>query len=648
MGEYLRGPSLNGLDIKRSEIEGAKSSIEFRLRDSRTVLSNVRKDIKEREDVLFSRLDTLCTQDAVRKSKIILPNVDTSSVNAGNGVCLLNSIIYVPHEGVGSLLPNQRIRKYIKAGKESKDEKSRGSYSFEAAFGDGSNDFVIKASKRSHPDWDNTLHECIVGMFGLNKLRGDIPNFAYIYGAFMCSPPVIDEHGKVLSWCGYSEEKVPYVVYENVSSTTLSDALASMDSLTFLNILLQITFALRRAHAEIKYTHYNLRARAVFIKNMITSASIKYITDRGEEYLRTDKLAMITDYSTSHMVYDGREYGNPNLIKYGIMARKSYPMADIYRLIYTCQTDKNVEGNPSLKGLISRIAKFFVASGKLESPTLPSIPRVRSVSFDDFSNFVRKINNSMGFLSTSFTVLYTSDSGELRVKDGPITDLISYYDVVSYDSSLKDQLNFDYPGALRAQKEKLQVLTQSIENMKIEMDKYRISLEDIPKEKLKARLAEETTVQKIRNMYILIAGMSDVIENMKVMYTITDKVVEEQNAETKTRDKRTLAELLQRFQTASSESLLELNMLMDKNRRILNIFVASASFPELLKKKPYLRWYAKDRVLMDKTLLKKREVTMPIVTVTAPVSSTTTTSRRRVETTTIIEPDSDEDGDEPY
>ena len=42
-----------------------------------------------------------------------------------------------------------------------------------------------------------------------------LPNFAYIYGGFKCSGPILNDNNKVVDWCVNNNYSVNYILYEN-------------------------------------------------------------------------------------------------------------------------------------------------------------------------------------------------------------------------------------------------------------------------------------------------------------------------------------------------------------------------------------------------------------------------------------------------
>src|SRR5437667_11099470 len=70
-------------------------------------------------------------------------------------------------------------------------------YTYRADLDNVDNVFVIKEPRT---DKTGLIHEYFIGRH-MNKLRQFIPNFAYIYAAFTCSPVTQTEGPEIKQWC---------------------------------------------------------------------------------------------------------------------------------------------------------------------------------------------------------------------------------------------------------------------------------------------------------------------------------------------------------------------------------------------------------------------------------------------------------------
>lgn len=221
--------------------------------------------------------------------------------------------------------------------------------------------FIVKVPKVSSTQSveepsDTLWHEYFVGTFGTNKLRAlDIPNFAYIYGRFQCSPPITDNRS-VVAWCNKSKPAVNYLLYENITpAITMRQYVASCTFNQFLNKYLQVLLALSKANEVIDFTHYDLHDENVLIRQVQQEFYIQY----DKLYLLTDAVATIIDYGKSHIVYDGQHFGDHFLSEYGVFPDHSFPLHDAYKFLLMSMQAMINAGNYACFQGAARILTFF-------------------------------------------------------------------------------------------------------------------------------------------------------------------------------------------------------------------------------------------------------------------------------------------------
>lgn len=215
-------------------------------------------------------------------------------------------------------------------------------------FGSIQNSFIIKIP-RNYSSPYRTAHEIFVAYTSTNKLRQKIPNFAYVFTGFLCSKPLfplpIGSERQPTSFCTSTSQKtnVSYVIYEKIQSypgapetTNLTRYITKCSATQFLNIYLQILYSLHMAYKSYGFTHYNLNTDKVEIRFLLSENTIAYETDNIAneeiEYLETDSIATITDYSFARVVYVNHSYGVSGHYQQGINPRQGHPLYDAYKL----------------------------------------------------------------------------------------------------------------------------------------------------------------------------------------------------------------------------------------------------------------------------------------------------------------------------
>lgn len=202
---------------------------------------------------------------------------------------------------------------------------------------------VIKEPR--NPKDEDVIHEIFVSIMGTNLLRRSIPNFAYVYSHFLCTPSVIDDSTKqVTSFCGEGDTKVLHTVYEAIAPATDAFKIAQTQNLLqYLSMIMQIALALQVAYETIDFQHGDLHGENVLFRDVSEQLRgrydygndpvefyIPYETKAGKFYLLANGVATIIDFGRSSIKHQGELYG---LNEPGVLSSwdKSYPIADLFR-----------------------------------------------------------------------------------------------------------------------------------------------------------------------------------------------------------------------------------------------------------------------------------------------------------------------------
>jgi hypothetical protein len=229
-----------------------------------------------------------------------------------------------------------------------------------ASIGDKSDLFQIIIKTAIDPKDDDLMHEAFVGLVGTNKLREEIPNFSFIYGAFKCDGPIMPGKGKeVKNFCtGKKGSIVTYALYENIKGKTVKDAISSIRADEFLNIYLQVLLAINYAGLKCDFTHFDLHSENVILRKLQKSVGVKYPTQTlGNLYIYTDVIPTIIDYGYSHIKYKNNDYGH--FIVSSSDSFKSYPLHDAYKFLMFCAFWAYEFKNTYIIAICKEIHKFF-------------------------------------------------------------------------------------------------------------------------------------------------------------------------------------------------------------------------------------------------------------------------------------------------
>jgi len=345
----------------------------------------------------------------------------------------------------GGLTENERIRYWLHADRQIGSESVFG-YAISTSFDDSDNLLVVKAPRPGVGPGDG-VHEYIVGALALNNIRKYVPNFAYVFGTFDCSSPVIGANKEIDTWCGY-QPGVNYVIYENVNpSTPLGNLNKSIGFDKFLNYYLQIMLALRVAYSKYDFTHYDLHDQNVLVRKLDRMVAIPYDTPKGKRYIVTDSIATVIDYGQSHVKIDGKSFGFYGLEAYGTLADHSFPLFDAYKLLLmsmrTMLTSNNINAFNGaatlLKFFTRQEAKEVVKSQSKLYYVLPRIDKTLSATLDDYIDYILSLYSASASLTSDIPVLECTAEqcnspraslSWLKISDKPeASGLIDLYDL---------------------------------------------------------------------------------------------------------------------------------------------------------------------------------------------------------------------------
>jgi hypothetical protein len=158
---------------------------------------------------------------------------------------------------------------------------------------------IVKSSKSEVNQ--EYLHESFIGMKGVNELRKKIPNFVYTLGYFYTENNNIN----------IIQEKITgYSLYEYINSKHLF----KMDE--FIFILIQIMLSLQYAQENIGFVHWDLTPWNIILERHDRNINFNYSFVNCSTFsLKTNIIPVLIDFGNSHIIRDGKHYGNINKYK---------------------------------------------------------------------------------------------------------------------------------------------------------------------------------------------------------------------------------------------------------------------------------------------------------------------------------------------
>lgn len=264
-------------------------------------------------------------------------NSVTADLHANIG-CMLDSIMspiktndpkikdYVPS-------PRQEFKYAINKIKQIGDDSAFG-YALRGSLSDKSNMFVIKSPR--NPEVDELSHEAVVGLYAMNNLRRYLPNYMYVYSYTKCSPPLLSNK-ETLTWCAADKPGVSYLINENVRDARslgefIKDPKITKDDVWV--VFLQLFNALNLAYEKYEFTHYDMHAGNVLVREYSRIMAIPFYkngTIRG--YMASKYIPYIIDYGNTRVKLGKFNCGRLALGSYVKNPLQAFPLHDVYKII---------------------------------------------------------------------------------------------------------------------------------------------------------------------------------------------------------------------------------------------------------------------------------------------------------------------------
>lgn len=392
--------------------------------------------VTELELLSSHRVCPLSKEESVR----ILPNISPQELRRNltdnftepatmiAASCIVDALYYPTNLLTGA----EKLRSWIKKVRRIGAESAFG-VALAGSLGDTADVFVIKSPK--DPNDRSLLHELFVGIFGTNQLRNYVPNFVYTFGGFRCSPPVLAGR-EVLSWCQDTALPVQYVFYENVTnSVSFGDYCRTCSDNEFLAQYLQVLYATRLALRVCGFTHYDCHAGNVLIRKVIQQVfAIPYETEAGNQYLITNRVAVLIDYGISHIEYQSKHFGVWGRQFLGVNPLAPFPLHTAYQLLLSCAWSMRSNGNMGAYRVAETIFRFFNTAESLEralqsqariSFSLLPVAGIVNATLDDLLKHIRSSLATPFLRSTpgNVTVLSCNELDVCRNLDQVLRDV---------------------------------------------------------------------------------------------------------------------------------------------------------------------------------------------------------------------------------
>jgi hypothetical protein len=223
------------------------------------------------------------------------------------------------------------------------------------------NAILLKTVKNSK-DNEELLHEFIIGLLCTNELRlmYHIPNFAFLFGIFKCSTPLVKDN-KIISICSNpnSNSIRNYIIYEHINGISFKDFLYKCNIKQFMYTFIQILLALNVALEKFEYSHYDLHQDNIIMRSFPHNEfyTICYV-DGIKHYCESHIpfIPTLIDFGFSHIKINNEHYGH-ECINANVFPDRIMPLFDTYKLLMCCLKIFNEDNGGCLRAM--ELLKFF-------------------------------------------------------------------------------------------------------------------------------------------------------------------------------------------------------------------------------------------------------------------------------------------------
>ncbi len=155
---------------------------------------------------------------------------------------------------------------------------------------------LLKLEELHRRHTDHPLHEAFVG-YQLNQFKSEIPFFAYMFGAFGCSYPMLDQLP-----CSSIQPAGNYNLYEFIDGKPLDQWKNQITFREAWQVVRMIIATLKILNNRIGFVHQDIHFGNILVRRLDTY----YTFVIGGETFVSQYLPSIIDYARSRIVFEGR------------------------------------------------------------------------------------------------------------------------------------------------------------------------------------------------------------------------------------------------------------------------------------------------------------------------------------------------------
>ena len=216
--------------------------------------------------------------------------------------------------------------------------------------------FVVKEAYNKQVD-KLLYHEALIGFY-MNNLRAYCPNFIYTYGIYKTYLQLNKDKQSFTVLNSKNNHLLTEYINKSTYPTTLND---------FIDIYMQILYALEIAQHHYKFVHYDLHYNNVVLRESKEAQNITYKRPNNETRVITSKyIATIIDYGFSYILVNREEYGRIDL-QHGGIEVKFNSLFDVYKLTLSLLSMYKRKANyQEIENKLIQVIRLFNTSDPIE------------------------------------------------------------------------------------------------------------------------------------------------------------------------------------------------------------------------------------------------------------------------------------------
>lgn len=302
---------------------------------------------------------------------------------------------------------------------------------------------------------DDMRHAGVVAIFGTNAMRGDVPNFPFVYamlelpleslpaaaparGAKRASAASPRRQRVSLPRAKTPAHGVALLVERGAltgPSVHAAAAAGTLDAVRFFEIFVQVVCAIWHAYVASNFTHYDLTAENVHLDALDGAERGGYIPYSapiagGRVAVRASHVARFAEHGFAHISVSNTDdktvsfgfsaEGKARLVEYGIHRDRALPMTDVYRFLLSSAAAAPADGG--VRAVCADLFEFFNVDEDLATVLkaqndpvagyyLPQTRHAKAYAFEDLFEHCKRVARRPAWKAEAAGAIVSADGG---------------------------------------------------------------------------------------------------------------------------------------------------------------------------------------------------------------------------------------------